>query len=152
MAQSINGYCMGGAGPACFAPWVYSYLCHGLDGTVITITDVLSPDARAILNQVYAFLSVVDMLCMHQENLVQLQFHDITIANMYIHYHAKLDCSMYMHCAHVLYTFVPLWCVPLIYVHIRSCKKFPPLKISVTCLWKTALTSLKVALLFLRVA
>ena len=34
----------GGPGPACLAPWVYSYLCYGLEGTSLTISDVPSPD------------------------------------------------------------------------------------------------------------
>ena len=42
----------GGPGPACLAPWVYSYLCYGLEGTSLTISDVPSPDVRQLLNQV----------------------------------------------------------------------------------------------------
>ena len=42
----------GGAGPACLAPWVYSYLCYGLEGTSLTISDVPSPDVQHLLNQV----------------------------------------------------------------------------------------------------
>lgn len=42
----------GGSGPMCLAPWVNSYLCNGLDGTVIAIADVPSPDVQGILNQV----------------------------------------------------------------------------------------------------
>ena len=42
----------GGAGPACLAPWVYSYLCYGLEGTSLTISNVPSPDVQHLLNQV----------------------------------------------------------------------------------------------------
>ena len=42
----------GGPGPSCFAPWVYSYLCHGLSKTSIEIADVPSPVARQFLREV----------------------------------------------------------------------------------------------------
>lgn len=42
----------GGPGPMCFAPWVYNYMCYGLDNTSIAVSDVPSSEAQSLLNKV----------------------------------------------------------------------------------------------------